>query len=228
MSDLCCLPKYVKMIKYKISVKNLKYSVAFEERTMKLRRLLILSCIGVIGAMGISQAIDVNIPGARPEIPKEAYQEYRIQGDVAKIIDDLQEMDVKKWAQHQPNYNNEKLADDIYMAQELTRAIHHSKTVYIIKDNGADIKFTGSNESIVGWSVDPKHMSKSIIKNVGGTINAVSDFRYETRQQPKGSKWEDTDIEYTDLNKSLLRDTLNNRFEKSKDMVRFVDGDVFT
>ena len=228
MSDLCCLPKYVKMIKYKISVKNLKYSVAFEERTMKLRRLLILSCIGVIGAMGISQAIDVNIPGARPEIPKEAYQEYRIQGDVAKIIDDLQEMDVKKWAQHQPNYNNEKLADDIYIAQELTRAIHHSKTVYIIKDNGADIKFTGSNESIVGWSVDPKHMSKSIIKNVGGTINAVSDFRYETRQQPKGSKWEDTDIEYTDLNKSILRDTLNNRFEKSKDMVRFVDGDVFT
>ena len=35
---------------------------------MKLRRLLLLSCIGFIGAIGISQAIDVNIPGARPEI----------------------------------------------------------------------------------------------------------------------------------------------------------------
>ncbi len=43
----------------------------------------------------------------------------------------------------------------------------------------------------------------------------------------KGSKWEDTNIEYTDLNKSLLQNTLNERLEKRKDSVRFVDGDVF-
>ena len=195
---------------------------------MKLRRLLLLSCIGLIGTIGVSQAIDVNIPGARPDISKEAYQDYRIRGEFAKRVDNYQEAEVRKWAQHQPNYNNEKLDDDIYQVQELTRAIHHSRTVYIITDNGVDIKFTGSKESIIGWSVDPKHMSKSTIKSVGGTINAVSDFRYETRQQPKGSKWEDTNIEYTDLNKSLLRDTLNKRLEKRKDTVRFVDGDVFT
>ena len=195
---------------------------------MMLRRLLLLSCIGFIGTIGVSQAIDVNIPGARPDIGKEAYQEYRIQGEFAKKVDDNQEAEVKKWAQHDPNYDNEKLADDIYVVQELTRAIHHSRSVYIITENGADIKFTGSKESIVGWSIDPKHMSKSSIKSVGGTINAVSDFRYETRQQPKGSKWEDTNIEYTDLNKSLLQNTLNERLEKRKDSVRFVDGDVFT
>lgn len=200
----------------------------FKERDMKLRRLLLLSCIGLIGTIGVSQAIDVNIPGARPDISKEAYQDYRIRGEFAKRVDNYQEAEVRKWAQHQPNYNNEKLDDDIYQVQELTRAIHHSRTVYIITDNGADIKFTGSKESIIGWFVDPKHMSKSTIKSVGGTINAVSDFRYETRQQPKGSKWEDTNIEYTDLNKSLLRDTLNKRLEKRKDTVRFVDGDVFT
>ena len=200
----------------------------FKERDMKLRRLLLLSCIGLIGTIGVSQAIDVNIPGARPDISKEAYQDYRIRGEFAKRVDNYQEAEVRKWAQHQPNYNNEKLDDDIYQVQELTRVIHHSRTVYIITDNGADIKFTGSKESIIGWSVDPKHMSKSTIKSVGGTINAVSDFRYETRQQPKGSKWEDTNIEYTDLNKSLLRDTLNKRLEKRKDTVRFVDGDVFT
>ena len=195
---------------------------------MMLRRLLLLSCIGFIGTIGVSQAIDVNIPGARPDIGKEAYQEYRIQGEFAKKVDDYQESEVKKWAQHDPNYDNEKLGDDIYVVQELTRAIHHSRSVYIITENGADIKFTGSKESIVGWSIDPKHMSKSSIKSVGGTINAVSDFRYETRQQPKGSKWEDTNIEYTDLNKSLLQNTLNERLEKRKDSVRFVDGDVFT
>ena len=195
---------------------------------MKLRRLLLLSCIGFIGAIGVSHAIDVNIPGARPDIRKEAYQEYRIQGEFAKKVDDYQASEVKKWAQHEPNYDNEKLGDDIYVVQELTRAIHHSRSVYIITENGADIKFTGSKESIVGWSIDPKHMSKSSIKSVGGTINAVSDFRYETRQQPKGSKWEDTNIEYTDLNKSLLQNTLNERLEKRKDSVRFVDGDVFT
>lgn len=200
----------------------------FKERDMKLRRLLLLSCIGFIGAIGVSHAIDVNIPGARPDIRKEAYQEYRIQGEFAKKVDDYQASEVKKWAQHEPNYDNEKLDDDIYIVQEMTRAIHHSKSVYIITDNGADIKFTGSKESIVGWSIDPKHMSKSSIKSVGGTINAVSDFRYETRQQPKGSKWEDTNIEYTDLNKSLLQNTLNERLEKRRDSVRFVDGDVFT
>lgn len=200
----------------------------FKERDMMLRRLLLLSCIGFIGTIGVSQAIDVNIPGARPDIGKEAYQEYRIQGEVAKKVDDFQESEVKKWAQHEPNYDNEKLGDDIYVVQELTRAIHHSRSVYIITDNGADIKFTGSKESIVGWSIDPKHISKSSIKSVGGTINAVSDFRYETRQQPKGSKWEDTNIEYTDLNKSLIQNTLNERLEKRKDSVRFVDGDVFT
>ena len=200
----------------------------FKERDMMLRRLLLLSCIGFIGTIGVSQAIDVNIPGARPDIGKEAYQEYRIQGEFAKKVDDYQESEVRKWAQHEPNYDNEKLNDDIYVVQELTRAIHHSRSVYIITENGADIKFTGSKESIVGWSIDPKHMSKSSIKSVGGTINAVSDFRYETRQQPKGSKWEDTYIEYTDLNKSLLQNTLNERLEKRKDSVRFVDGDVFT
>ena len=200
----------------------------FKERDMKLRRLLLLSCIGFIGAIGVSHAIDVNIPGARPDIRKEAYQEYRIQGEFAKKVDDYQASEVKKWAQHEPNYDNEKLDDDIYVVQELTRAIHHSRSVYIITENGADIKFTGSKESIIGWSIDPKHMSKSSIKSVGGTINAVSDFRYETRQQPKGSKWEDTNIEYTDLNKSLLQNTLNERLEKRKDSVRFVDGDVFT
>lgn len=69
----------------------------FKERYMKLRRLLILSCIGFIGTIGASQAIEVNIPGARPDIAKEAYQEYRLPEDVAKRIDAYQEMQVKKW-----------------------------------------------------------------------------------------------------------------------------------
>ena len=151
---------------------------------MKLRRLLLLSCIGFIGAIGVSQAIDVNVPGARPDIAKEAYQEYRIQGNLAKEVDSYQEAAVRSWAQHQQNYNNQDLDDDIYRVQELVRAMNHSRTVYIITDNGADIKFTGSKESIVGWS--------------------------------------------TDLNKSLLQNTLNERLEKRRDSVRFVDGDVFT
>ena len=228
MSDLSYLPKYVKMINYKISVKSIKYPIAFEERIMKLRRLLILSCIGVIGAMGISQAIEVNIPGAHPDIPKEAYQEYRIQGDVAKKIDDRQAREVKKWAQNQPNYNNEKLADDIYRSQELVRAIYQSKTVYIITDNGADIKYTSPKESILGWSIDPKHFSKYPIKNGGITLSGVADYGYETRPQPKGSKWENTNVEYADVNKSIIQDVIRKNLEKEKIVPRFVDGGVFT
>lgn len=200
----------------------------FKESDMELRRLLLLSCIGFIGAIGVSQAIDVNIPGAHPDIPKEAYQEYRAQGDVAKKIDDRQEREVKKWAQHQPNYNKEKLADDIYRSQELARAIYQSKSVYIITDNGADIKYTSPKESILGWSIDPKHFSKYPIKNGGITLTGVADFGYETRPQPKGSKWENTNVEYADVNKSIIQDVIRKSLEKEKSVPHFVDGDVFT
>ena len=200
----------------------------FEERDMKLRRLLLLSCIGFIGAIGASQAIDINIPGARPDISKEAYQEYRAPRDVAKRSDDYQEMEVKKFAQRQPNYNTEKLADDIYRSQELTRAIYYSKSVYIITDNGADIKFTGPKESIIGWSIDPKHFSSYPIKNGGITLSGVADFGYETRPQPKGSKWENTNVEYVDVNKSIIQDVIRKNLEKEKIVPRFIDGDVFT
>ena len=195
---------------------------------MKLRRLLLLSCIGFIGAIGASQAIDINIPGARPDISKEAYQEYRAPRDVAKRSDDYQEMEVKKFAQRQPNYNTEKLADDIYRSQELTRAIYYSKSVYIITDNGADIKFTGPKESIIGWSIDPKHFSSYPIKNGGITLSGVADFGYETRPQPKGSKWENTNVEYVDVNKSIIQDVIRKNLEKEKIVPRFIDGDVFT
>ncbi len=193
-----------------------------------LRRLLLLSCIGFIGTIGVSQAIDVNIPGARPDIGKEAYQEYRIQGEFAKKVDDYQESEVKKWAQYDPNYDNEKLDDDIYKSQELVRAIYHSKTVYIIKDNGADIKFTGPKESIIGWSIDPKHFSSYPIKNGGITLSGVADFGYETRPQPKGSKWENTNVEYADVNKSIIQDVIRKSLEKEKSVPHFVDGGVFT
>ena len=53
-------------------------------------------------------------------------------------LDDYQESEVRRWAQHKPNYDNGKLDDDIYVVQELTRAIHHSRSVYIITENGAD------------------------------------------------------------------------------------------
>lgn len=195
---------------------------------MILRRLLLLSCIGFIGAIGVSHAIDVNIPGARPDIGKEAYQEYRLPEDVAKRIDAYQEMQVKKMVQRLPNYNNEKLDDDIYLSQELTRAIHHSRSVYIITDNGADIKFTGPKESIIGWSIDPKHFSQYPIKNGGITISGVADFSYETRPQPKGSKWEDTNVEYVDVNQSIIQDIVKKSLEKEKAVPRFVDGGVFT
>ena len=184
--------------------------------------------MGFIGTIGVSQAIDVNILGARLDIGKEGIKNIVFKENSLRRLMTTKSLRLENGHNMSQIMIMKKLDDDIYVVQELTRAIHHSRSVYIITENGADIKFTGSKESIVGWSIDPKHMSKSSIKSVGGTINAVSDFRYETRQQPKGSKWEDTNIEYTDLNKSLLQNTLNERLEKRKDSVRFVDGDVFT
>ena len=108
------------------------------------------------------------------------------------------------------------------------RAIYQSKTVYIITDNGADIKYTSPKESIIGWSIDPKHFYKYPIKNGGITLSGVADYGYETRPQPKGSKWENTNVEYADVNKSIIQDVIRKSLEKEKSAPHFVDGGVFT
>jgi len=88
-----------------------------------------------------SQAIDINIPGADPTISKDAYQNYRKVDTTAKKM----EVDVgdKVRAKYANNMPKKWTIDElVYLTQELNHSVNFSSSVFILKDNGANLKFT--------------------------------------------------------------------------------------
>ena len=96
---------------------------------------LCLSCV----TLG-SHAIDINIPGADPTISKEAYQNYR------KTDNEVQKTENIIANQIRDEYNNNgskkwSLNELLYFTKELYHSTKQSSSVFILKDNGANIKF---------------------------------------------------------------------------------------
>ena len=88
-----------------------------------------------------SQAIDINIPGADPSISQDAYQNYRKVDTTAKKM----EVDVgdKVRAKYANNMPKKWTIDElVYLTQELNHSVNFSSSVFILKDNGANLKFT--------------------------------------------------------------------------------------
>lgn len=103
------------------------------------RTLLSLLCLGCITFT--SQAIDINIPGADSTISKDAYQNYRKVDTTAKKMEaDVGDRVRAKYANNMPK----KLTIDelVYLTQELNHSVNFSSSVFILKDNGANLKFT--------------------------------------------------------------------------------------
>jgi len=103
------------------------------------RTLLSLLCLGCVTFT--SQAIDINIPGADSTISKDAYQNYRKVDTTAKKMEaDVGDRVRAKYANNMPK----KLTIDelVYLTQELNHSVNFSSSVFILKDNGANLKFT--------------------------------------------------------------------------------------
>ena len=65
----------------------------------------------------------VNIPGARPDIRgKKRIKNIVFKEKLLRRLMTSKSLRLKNGQQHEPNYDNEKLGDDIYVVQELTRA----------------------------------------------------------------------------------------------------------
>ena len=94
---------------------------------MYMLKRLLLSAV-ILSAVGVSSyAVDVNIPGADSTISK------KMEADVgdrvrAKYANNMP----KKWT----------IDELVYLTQELNHSVNFSSSVFILKDNGANLKFT--------------------------------------------------------------------------------------
>ena len=163
---------------------------------MMKRALLTTLCFSFV-TLG-SQAIDINIPGADSTVSKDAYQNYRKTNADARQMEWNVETDIKTYMPKQVVGNGElDLNDVIYSNRELNHALDFSSSVFILKEDGANIKFTmpyssryGNTEKIEdGTSI----FRNAMIMSPNGVIG------YELRHQPAGNNWEDSKIPYSKL-----------------------------
>ncbi len=158
-----------------------------------LMATLYLSCVTLGG-----HAIDINIPGADPTISKDAYQNYRKTDADAKQMEQEIEKDIKTYMPKEVVGNGElDLNDVIYSNRELNHALDFSSSVFILKEDGANVKFTvpyssryGNTEKIADGTLAFRN---AMIMSPDGVM------AYELRHQPAGNNWEDSKIPYTKL-----------------------------
>ena len=117
---------------------------------MMKRALMAALCFSFV-TLG-SEAIDINIPGADSTISKDAYQNYRKVDMTAKKM----EADVgdKVRAKYVNNMPKKWTIDElVYLTQELNHSVNFSSSVFILKDNGANLKFTFSEGTQFGKTI---------------------------------------------------------------------------
>ena len=163
---------------------------------MMKRALLATLCFSFV-TLG-SQAIGINIPGADPTVSKDSYQNYRKTDADARQMERNVETDIKTYMPKQVVGNGElDLNDVIYSNRELNHALDFSSSVFILKEDGANIKFTmpyssryGNTEKIEDGT---SAFRNAMIMSPNGVIG------YELRHQPAGNNWEDSKIPYSKL-----------------------------
>ena len=187
---------------------------------MMKRALLTTLCFSFV-TLG-SQAIDINIPGADPTVSKDSYQNYRKTDADARQMERNVETDIKTYMPKQVVGNGElDLNDVIYSNRELNHALDFSSSVFILKEDGANIKFTmpyssryGNTEKIEdGTSI----FRNAMIMSPNGVIG------YELRHQPAGNNWEDSKIPYS----KLIIDDMKAITEKTAGVFRGDDHSLY-
>lgn len=187
---------------------------------MMKRALLATLCFSFV-TLG-SQAIDINIPGADSTVSKDAFQNYRKTDADARQMERNVETDIKTYMPKQVVGNGElDLNDVIYSNRELNHALDFSSSVFILKEDGANIKFTmpyssryGNTEKIEDGT---SAFRNAMIMSPNGVIG------YELRHQPAGNNWEDSKIPYS----KLIIDDMKAIAEKTAGVFRGDDHSLY-
>lgn len=178
---------------------------------MNWKRVIALGLLGLTVGMGQSYAIDVNIPGADASISADEYQNYRKNTADSRQMDQKIIEKIKKEDAAIPNYDMSRVPMDIYHTTELNHGIKYSSTVFILKENGTDIKFTVPDSSIMGLAREGDGKHKEIIRK-GAILSYHGEWSYELRSQPKSDNWEDTNIPYSKLNAEAMKEVFYKRY----------------
>ena len=178
---------------------------------MNWKHVIALGLLGVTVGMGQSYAIDVNIPGADASISADEYQNYRKNTVDSRQMDQKIIEKIKKEDAAIPNYDMSRVPKDIYHTTELNHGVRYSSTVFILKENGANIKFTIPQSSIVAQANGSMGKHKELI-SAGGVMTYNGEWYYELRPQPKGDNWEDTNIPYSKLNSDAMKEVFYKKY----------------
>lgn len=154
---------------------------------MMKRALMAALCFSFV-TLG-SQAIDINIPGADPTISKDAYQNYRKSDATAKQIEsDVNTMIRKQYADNKPK--NWSIDELVYFAEELNHSAGFSSSVFILKNDGANIKFTIPSGSRFGVTVKGDPMTTEVKR--GNFIFNEGNLKYSIHKEKEGNSMANT------------------------------------
>lgn len=155
---------------------------------MMKRVLMAALCFSFVTLGG--QAIDINIPGADSTISKDAYQNYRKVDKTAKKMEaDVGDRVRAKYANNMPK----KLTIDelVYLTQELNHSVNFSSSVFILKDNGANLKFTFPEGTQFGKTIKGDPLTTEIKHGnfllIDGNLNY--NIRKENQSTPTGNSF---------------------------------------
>lgn len=154
---------------------------------MMKRALMAALCFSFV-TLG-SQAIDINIPGADPTISKDAYQNYRKSDATAKQMEsDVNTMIRKQYADNKPK--NWSIDELVYFAEELNHSAGFSSSVFILKNDGANIKFTIPSGSRFGVTVKGDPMTTEVKR--GNFIFNEGNLKYSIHKEKEGNSMDNT------------------------------------
>lgn len=149
---------------------------------MMKRALMVALCFSFV-TLG-SQAIDINIPGADPSISKDAYQNYRKSDATAKQMEsDVNTMIRKQYTDNKPK--NWSIDELVYFAEELNHSAGFSSSVFILKNDGANIKFTIPSGSRFGVTVKGDPMTTEVKR--GNFIFNEGNLKYSIHKEKEGN-----------------------------------------
>ena len=148
---------------------------------MMKRALMAALCFSFV-TLG-SQALDINIPGADPTISKDAYQNYRKSDATAKQMEsDVNTMIRKQYADNKPK--TWTIDELVYFTEELNHSAGFSSSVFILKNDGANIKFTIPSSSRFGVTVKGDPMTTEVKR--GNFIFNEGNLKYTIHKEKEG------------------------------------------
>ena len=145
---------------------------------MMKRALMAALCFSFV-TLG-SQAIDINIPGADPTISKDAYQNYRkVDATAKKMEADVGDRVRAKYANNMPK--KWTIDELVYLTQELNHSVNFSSSVFILKDNGANLKFTFPEGTQFGKTIKGDPLTTEIKR--GNFLLIDGNLNYNIRKE---------------------------------------------